>query len=415
MFVRQANRALLMFAVAAALADSVGAQKAATCSVETRAAGKLRLDDGRAAYVEPMAFLHTAESAVLAGEPMYVWSAGAYSSGLGPDHDLLGVQLTARGVSALPKPGIDGIVTHVRLAADGNGYAAVFAVTDSSSASGRYEEVVLSYWFGRSDGREWTALERLPMPSGPLHARRASDLVRVGSEWLLAIPFVHGTEVHVAVYSRSVTGWRIRAIPTFAADYVVLTERRGTPDLYVVHPDTIPPDGNSFWLYSRHGSDWQLREHLLKGGTSPIHFPAIASDDASRVMTWIRADRNTGAHKAFAARIDEGGLLGPAHLLANDVGYWDVIRGRASRPAWVIGSVDSTGAERMTFLEWEGNRPVIRDIIANPFTGLFLGAILKGEPAAIGPLFAPADKEEPLVSGILRFERRCHSAVPETP
>lgn len=385
-----------------------------SCALETRrAVGPLRLDDGRAVYVEPMAFARTSRSSILAGEPMYVGAGNHAAARSDTAHRLVGVTLEGEHLRPLPRPDVPGVVTHLRLAPDDGEYVAVFAVTDSSSV-GRYDEVVLSYWWGRTDGRVWRSLEQLPLPSGLLVGRRASELVRAGDEWLLAIPYRTADGQNVAVYARSQGRWLLDTIATEAAAYVALTAVRDVPILYVVYPASTGADTNSLWLFVRLGESWYSRGRVIRGGNRPVHDPMLASHGPSRVLSWIRVDAATGTRSAFAALVDDTGALGAAHLLARDVEYWDVIRGPTSAAAWVIGVAPANDNGRLAFVEWRGDRPRVIDLVTNPFMGPMLGALLATRATALGPIFDRSNTKEPLTSGVLRFVRRCASAI-ETP
>lgn len=383
--------------------------------METRAADRVRLNDGRAVYVEPMAFARAGNLAILAGEPMYVWSNRDTTFSPQAVHGLLGVALTAGGVEPLLKPDVPGIVTHVRLLADGRDFAAVFAVTDSSAAGG-YDEQVLSYWFARTDGRTWRELEKLPMPAGALDARRATDLIRSADELLVAIPYGPTARENVAIYTHSRRGWRMDTLAVPQASYLALAEIGGQAMLFVVHPDYAAiTDSNSLWVFVRVGSSWQARGLVIRGGRRPVFAPTISGDTANRMLSWIAEDTTGGPSTLHAASLHATGRIGQVHIVARNVVYWDVIRNPTMHPQWVADARATDGTKQLMFVEWIDGRPVTRDVIANPYTGLIIGAPIAGDASVVGPVFDPAASREQLVSGILRSAKRCGSAPREAP
>jgi hypothetical protein len=384
-----------------------------SCPVETRATTKLRLDDGRTVYVEPMAFARSGSTAVIAGEPMYVWTVGDGVAQLDTNHGLLGVTLTGGDVTPLPKPDLPGVVTHVRLLADGADFAAVFAVTDSSSV-GRYDAKVLSYWFGRTDGRTWRELEKLPMPSGPLDGRRSSELVRSEEELLFAIPFGREGYRHVAIYRRA-DDWRMDTLAVPDAAYLALGVVGDKPMLYVVYPDTSTTDTNSLWVFARTETTWQLEGLVIRGGRQPVHDPNVVSHRSTHVLSWIGQTTATGEESAMTAPVDRDGRPGASHVLASGARSWDFLRDTARAAHWVVAVQAADGRKHMMLAEWTAAQPLVRDVVANPFTGHVLAASLEEDVIAVGPVFDPTGKEEPLVSGILRFAKRCAVLIRETP
>lgn len=395
--------------VCALHSTSLAQDMTGSCPVATRPIQKLVLTDGRGAYVEPMAFAQGPTSAILAGEPMYVWKRGEPDS----THGLLGAVLNGQEWRGLPRPPLEGVLTHIRMAPDSAGFDVVFALTDSTSV-GRYEEKVISYWYGYTDGRRWTRLQRLPLPRGPMNARAATRLVRVGSDLMIAVPYGTEGREKVAVFTQYRTTWRMDTLAVREARYLALGVLQDTPMLLVVYPASdVNRDANSLWAFERVSNGWRPLGLVVRGGSNPVHDPTLSRDASGEMLSWLASD-DRGALVLNAAAFRRNGTIGPTHVVARDVIHWDLVR-EAPQTQWVVDIRHDDSTRVLQLIVWQGNQPRIRDVIANPYLGLMMGASLRGSPAAIGPLLDRSDNDYPFVSGILRFIDRCSATVPEVP
>jgi hypothetical protein len=388
-------------------------QTAGSCAVLIRTPAKVRLDDGRGVYVEPNAIANSGAITWLAGEPLYTWSSGDSGFRSQAAQRLIAVRFTPGGVLALHVPPLPmpGVPTHVRLLAEKREAFAVFAVTDSTSMGTR-EPVVLGYWFGRTDGRRWDSLERLPPAPGPLAPARASELVRVGAELMVAVPFGAEDRRSLAIFTRSTGSWRVDTLPASQVSYAVIAARDGGAFLYAVHPAPGEFDANSLWLFERIGGDWRRIRLLVRGGRSPVHHPRVLAHGADAILTWYVIDMATGRFDARAAMQSQDGTIGPVRTVARDIEYVSASSEPGRGPWWVATHRTPGTKGVVTFVEWTSSRPVLRDVVANPFTGRPVAATIGGHRVALGPLFDSTSQEEPLISGLLRFQPRCDVPVP---
>jgi hypothetical protein len=370
-------------------------------------------------YVEPMAFARAAESFVLAGEPLYAWKPRDTSRGgaqLDTAEALLGVVFERSGhVAALPKPPLNGTLTNVRLLADGEQYAAVFALTKKRTRGGQ-EPALLGYWFGRTDGKTWHSLEQLPLPpSGDLNTREASRLVRVAGVLMIAAPFGTDARQDVAVFTRKSEGWSVETVPARGTAYVALTESAALPFLYVVRPDTTrDADANSLSLFVRASGSWRPLGFLVHGGRQPVHHPTVVAQDDIQILSWIEDDEVSRTRSARAARLRPDGTLGSAVTLARGIEDVIPVHDASGSFRWVVSNRTSDGQPTLTLVEWGGRdgEPEIRDVVVNPFTGPALAYSTRDGDVVVGPVMGRSPREELVVSGVLRFALRCGSKHP---
>lgn len=370
------------------------------------------MSDGRVAYIEPMAFAHTDSSWVLAGEPLYTWR---YPTGERPQpdtsHALIGVLFTRGSARPLPRPPVRGVVTHIRMLAEGNHYRAVFAETDGSAAGPRRPRV-LAYWSARTDGSGWDQLEPLPLPPDSLDPAEASSLVRVGDALMIAVPYGPLHRRGVAVYAARQDGWRRQDIFTDATAYVALAASQGNALLYVVRPDsTRRPDSNSLTLFVPADSGWRDAGFVLRGGSRPVHRPTVSVVGNTTLLSWHEEDSRSGAFHARAAELQQDGTLGTVVTLGERIDAVMPVRGASRTHQWVVSRRAIDGSAMHLLVEWTSAAPRTRDVIADPFTGPSLAHALGAESVIVGPVVSHAPTDEFLVSGILRFVNRCDSSV----
>lgn len=400
-----------------ALGSHVGAltlRQASACEPVTREPSPLRLEDGRGVYVEPMALARGSTPSVLAGYPVYVWKR----NGLGAEWDsaaaAVGVVLgDASGARLLPPPQVgqttQEIITHLRLTPSGAGYLAVaFAVaTPPPAARPGHEHTVVAYWFGRTDGVRWDSLESLPLPAGgTLQTREASQLLRDGQSFVIAVPYATGAGTDVAIYTRERERWRRDTLGLERVSYVALAASPAGPLLYVVQPDTgRGSDSNSLSLFARVGGTWHDRGFLLHGGRFAIHHPVVSAQGGIQTLTWV-TDGQPSGRVAHAARLRSDGTLGATTTLANQVEDVTPVLATDGPTRWVA-NVSDRGQLVLALIEWSGNEPTIRDLVVNPFTGWVASFAAETSDVVFGPVLNRAPGAEALLTGMMPMAPRC--------
>jgi hypothetical protein len=409
------------------LRDNAKEKPLEPCAVAERSPSRLHLDRGRPIYVEPISFAIGKHSYLLAGEPLYIWKARAPGepANLDSSEALLGIidsqDSIIHGLLRPPVPGSKGKrIADVRFAADANGYAAVFAVTEPRTSGGT-EPPLLSYWFGRHDGLAWHSLQRLPLPAGgTLITESASQLIRKGWTFLLAAIISTPRGHDVAVYTVTIGDVGLEILPVRSAAYVALglapsaSGTNGDPVMYVVRPDsTQTADANSVSAFTRVAGKWQHQGFVIRGGRRPVHQPMITMTPKATILSWLRHDEVLRTRSALAARILPEARLGPTVMLADSVTD-AVSMHAAAAPRWVVSRV-ADSRPTLALVEWDGDaQPVIRDAIVNPYAGPVL-AYAVGSPGigvVVGPLMGQPPREEVVVSAAIEFVSRCRARPP---
>lgn len=392
------------------------AQADANCAIETRATEPIRLTDQRSIYIEPMAFARAAATYALAGEPTYVWTRqnGVFEPQVDTSGSVIGAIFTDTGaVIPLPKPPLQGTVTDIRLTRHGAGYAALFALVSRQGVSSM-ERTFLGYWFGYTDGTSWSSLEpiRLP-PSGEPISRHASALIASGDSMRFAVPFTVAKREDLLVLTRTARGWQWDLTATTGVAYVALTVRAGRHLLYVVRPDpTRRSDANSLSLFVDVDGRWTSRGFVLHGGSRLVHHPWIVERGDERILAWEEQDETAGTRNARAARLLADGGLGTVVTLARSIEDLFPVHGATDDAQWVVSHRPDNAEPSLALIEWNGGRPIVRDVVVNPYTGPALAHAAAGAVVAVGPVMGRTPLEELVVSGTLSLKRRC--ALPAT-
>ena len=372
----------------------------------------MRLRDSRAIYVEPMAYVTRGSERLLAGYPVYTWTrAHGDSARLDRTAAYVGLLIGDSAVSPLPSPMPDAIVTDIRLRADtGRWFHAVFARAAAPDKQG-HDPRILSYWYGRTDGVTWDAIEPLPMPAMErLVSREASELVAPRGALMLAVPFGDDGRRDVAIYVREQGQWRMEILSTHSVAYVAIATG-DTPLLYVVRPDTTNmPDMNSLSLFTRDSAGWRDHGVLVRGARSPIHHLETHERSGAWTLSWFTRDVVSHVRTVQAARLARDGTLAERAIVAEGViDVWPM-RSHSGPTRWAIAT-HAGDRQLLSLVEWGKGLPVVRDVVANPFEGQLLTYEGSDGAVAVGPVLDRVPGAESLVSGTLRFELRCNARV----
>src|SRR5688500_301170 len=199
---------------------------ATACTVREASRSPLVVDDTREMYVEPMVVLPSRGEILLAGSPNYLYAPG------GPDEprdfvrdSVFGAILGTDGRARLIAAPIDPTrITSVHAAAlPAGGWAVVFAELKHQAVAGTPDSLV-RFWHAVHDGRSWTHLDQLPVPSdGAFLKAGASDLIlRADTSFFAARVAMRNGSHDVALFEHRQGRWMLDMIPARSAAYVQL-------------------------------------------------------------------------------------------------------------------------------------------------------------------------------------------------
>ena len=388
---------------------SSAAEPQPACSTGNRIAERLIIDGTFSVYVEPMTIAVSDRSMLLAGSPTFLWQRVGGSIQEKSTGSALGAYRSASGtVSALPKPGLSGSLTDIRLAEVRSGrYAAVFAQLQEPE---NYNTFV-NYWYSTTSGQAWDSLERLPHPiSGTLVTNQATDLVRIGEILMVAVPIRQQSRVDVAVFVRANGQWSIEVVPTKHVAYLALSaEASDGPLLAVVRPDTtLRSDWNSLSLFVREGQKWVDRGFAVHGGSEPIYEPRLIASRGIHMLSWRARIVATKKQVARAVRVARGSLVGAVATLAADIEEMTPVVGTKSSPMWVVSTpATETNPGLLQLVRLANGVPQIPYTGVNPFTGTLRAFASPDGVDVFGPIEGQDPTQEPVVSALLRIDDRC--------
>jgi hypothetical protein len=82
---------------------------------------------------------------------------------------------------------------------------------------------------------------------------------------------------------------------------------------------------------------------------------------------------------------------------------------------WIVARPDPSGMATLELIQWDGHEPVIRDVVADPFTGPSLAFVTQKGVAIAGPRVSKVPGDAVLATAVLHFVNRCHVPVRDVP
>jgi hypothetical protein len=382
---------------------------AETCPVERV---PLVLPDGTHVYIEPQSLFRVRSEIVVAGSPSYTWETRSDTTAVMLTHDALAAAyLDPIAARTIPIPVQGATLGTVRaVALDGARWGAVFSSVDPDSVP--QAEIVRGLWYAEYDGSEWSAPERLPMPSaGELLVDASSQLVAAGDRIAWALPQYFGADPTRVLYYERVSGtWSLETVPSAYVDNAALAYDDDLGVLLALFGEDVDLPGwqQSLRLYRR-GSSWELvsRVAVAPAGVRFLS-PGIASDSDGVSVGWstLGPDGFRAYARVGIRRADPG-----TEVLLDDAAVQLVtVRGHDARSWFVVDHVDSvTSARELRLVGVDpSGRPHRLISVANPYTGYFAAlATSATEALVVGPEFSPDPARPTVRSLLLRLSTSC--------
>jgi hypothetical protein len=393
-----------------------GAQENDRCRVDVVRRWMLSPAPGYELYVEPTVLVPSGSELLLAGLPSYLFRREADTTRLVARDSIFGAVIHPDGSArAVPFPFAPVPASDVRaLPRAGGGWIVTFAELPPSPIVPN-DGPVVRLWRGEFDGRSWSAIAQLPIPSDlELRTGAASSLVRSGDTLLWAFPSTRRNGGWGAsLYVGHGPAWSQEAIPLRGAAYVAvgISDSLGVL-LLAVHTDsTLRHDRNSLFLYARR-PQWTPVRKLAAGNEEPVHFPELVADPSSAALTltW-HAIVQDGDRARWEARA----MIGRPDLRREPVVVLDssVARGWAStrvgaRQVWLIDHADAQLARELRVVEASGRGATVLGGLPYPFDGTFNAAGTGTDELLLaGPLRGEPPRDAGVATLLMRVRLAC--------
>jgi hypothetical protein len=373
--------------LAAARADGPGhSPDTAACIARELSRTRLIVEGGRELYIEPVVFVPSGTRTLLAGKPSYLFfKRDPRATGdVEARHTVFGAVVDADGSArTVPAPPVnEGRVAAVAgLAADAGAWRVIFAELDSLAQG---HQQVDAFWHGMYDGRQWSALERLPQPPGtPLLYFNASPLAqnRDTLVWA-ALADLGQYRQGVVVFERHGGRWshQLLATPFASGVEAVHTQALGFV-LAITHADIDAAGEQSVFLYTRQ-SGWSLQRRMVS-----VNSDGSALDSAGAADGSTHGDRAALTIRMSPRSTQLGNREEPLFAVARPLGFGFATAALGNDVIlWAIQSVDSSGAGELKLVRpLTGSTAVIWQS-PNPYRGPFTAAGAFGSDVLIaGP------------------------------
>ena len=278
------------------------------CTVSVVDQQPITLTDGRAVLFDAGNIASAGNSVLILGTPMFVWPRGATKESAPVGDSAIGILRDGRGrVTIVPSPLGARHVYYPRAArADDSTWHVVF-VTGRLGAPGAPNPAMFdtaSLWYGRFDGRAWTAVKRIGSATDArLSTSSSSALVVAGR----ALTFVYsfdrssslksnaaGNQGLVAVHGDGVR-WVFDTLPTWEGpNYVQIASGPGSSTLTVAiaqaYFEDHRPHRASLFL-AQYDSAWHAPRLMVPAiptlnGRYSVIAPAIVVTDQRIIIGW---------------------------------------------------------------------------------------------------------------------------------
>jgi len=369
----------------------------------------LVVEDGRLLYVEPAAFVPNHRGDVmLAGTMNMLIDLSSEGRVKGASGDSVFGALIRRDGRAhiIPSPVPDGrLLTGIRAVArkDG-GWSAVFAESKPHPREEVAPDTAVRLWHGIYDGKRWSLLEQLPLPTeGALRPRLAATPVLRGDTlaWAMTLR-VPNLANRIALFERRGGRWTYEIIPTFHAQVQLAYSDTLGLMMAVVQPDTmVRSDGNSLILWARKPAWRRVRRVVHGDAEGQVYTPSLTLSPTGGVLSW-HAQVDDGPPRAGReARVMIGALeerntpvvtLDSA-AVSTQYPFAPVLLPGGGR-LWVVEhALPDMRSTEIRFVRDSAQTGVLMGRIPNPYLSQFYGA------TAVGP-------REVLVTGLQYFANR---------
>jgi hypothetical protein len=309
------------------------------CSVIQQKQQLLTLGTGAKAYVEPSTIASTASRSLLAGYPIFL-SKPTHPADNRPQP--FGVSLGRHGSAQLLEAPMTGVqLRDMRAAANDDGTWSVTFAEVRTGSSIMQDAPVSNYWFGRTDGRHWTNLEKLPLAKHDYKSYSASKLVLSRHRIIVAIPYYDSVEGGVEVFQRSPSGiWTSTEMRSRSAYVALDTTVRGDLLLGIVRADTTErTDSNSLFLYlqSRDSTTWSKPHRIVRGGNEPVKDLTLDWLGGELFASWIVSGMRIDGTEARTLRLyPEGSKPSEVISLKENVDQNIPLAVSGAPPVWLL-------------------------------------------------------------------------------
>ncbi len=427
------NPVLLVAAVLIGVATRPSAAQTAqarpqSCRVEELSRRELDLD-GNDLYVEPTVLVPDSNGDVLlAGTPNYIVRRTPAGHIASQEADsILGVVLGRDGVlRPVPAPIDAHLVTGVRAVPRRNGgWHVVFG--EAAPHAGTFPGAAIRLWYGVYDGKSWSGLERLPVPSGRFDAFTASDLLQRADTlaWAMSLlspdtadPMPKG----IALFLLGNGRWSPEIVPIDHGSLAAAFSDAHGLVLAVAEADTsigdfpepgpyhfVPTTSLVLWARER---EWHRLRWLVHGRTEGVvEMPSLDWVGGNGIATW----QTPAAGDRLETRAMVGPLsTGPLRTLVVDSSgrYWAHVRSSGLAGLWITEheiTPTEPGRLRLVRFSPEGNSIEEIHSLPSPFHGFFAVTAMPrgGEIVLAGPQFDEGNGDGRLRSLVIRFRVRC--------
>ena len=388
-----------------------------SCTVTEVSRSPLVIDANREMFIEPMVVLPSRGEIFLAGSPNYLYAPGTAGEARDFVRDsvfgaVIGADRRGRLVTVPPRIDPSRVASiHGAVLPDGR-WAVVFAEVKHPWVGG-VPDTIVTFWHGVYDGRAWSRLERMPLPTGGAFLKAgASDLIVRGDTLFFAARLeTSAGDWNVALFERRRGRWMLDVLPTRGASYVQLTYADSGLLIAVVRPDySLPADISSLFIHAR-TEPWSSAHRVARGWTERIYEPAFTTSSRGRMLTWWVA-MPSGTRRARAI---VGPLRSDTRVLTLDTSTSLVraVPGRTGLPVWVSEHHANGIEPELRYHTIVADTVTVAGRTATPFTGPFATASTAPDSVLIaGPLLRSESANPSLVTLLIRLRVACAPGAP---
>lgn len=397
-------------------AEPARAPRPGACTAEVTDRFRLR-SGGRDLYVEAQVLEASESGLLVAGSPVYEWSADSLGAAALEQGRLLGVRVEAGRVLPIERPPGLGPLERVRAARLGPGrWGWLFEEVRSADPRERSEPIRVS--FAEHDGGRWSELETVVAAgAADYRGHSASALVRVRDtlRWVLPENGRAAVTNRLRLLERHGSVWRQR----------ILDSARW--DAHLVEAVQIEPDGSGGWWMALSGPQQELgyrRSLRIARGADPgtlirlyegapreqLVFPRLAAGSGEVVAAWTSRPGD-GSSSAWGAVVEDP--PGRPAALRIDPGAVHVVPLRLDdgHRLWVTQHADpESSVEELRVYRYvsSADAPELIGSFPQPFTGFFAAVATTGSELVLAGAQISADPAYRVVRSLfLRLSITC--------